>query len=351
MGEQYTFRLTEERVVTMRNFYKEAIPLILQSRISPQRCHRFALKWLWVLARMVFAVGFSFIILYPVLNMLSRAFMSPVDLYDNTILWLPRHVTMDNFKVVISVMNYGKSLFNSIWLTILITSLQTVSCLMAGYGFARYDFRFKKLLFACVILTLIIPPQLVMLSTYMHFRFFDIFGIIRLITGKNGVNLLDTPLPSLLLAATANGIKNGLFIFLFRQFFRGMPKETEEAAIVDGAGAVRTFAQIMVPGAVTCIVTVVLFSVVWQWNDVFFSSMFFKDFKVLPLMYQNLVSMGNTEILNTNPVLAKYNLYDPVIRSNFSSTGVLMIILPLLLFFLFMQRYFVESIERSGLVG
>ena len=316
-----------------------------------QRFRRAAAKWLWAFARAVFILGFCFIIVYPVINMISRAFMSPVDLYDNTILWIPRHVTLDNFKVVVSVMDYRTSFFDSVFLTIAVTLLQTISCLMAGYGFARYDFRFKNLLFACAVLTLIIPPQLVMLSTYMHFRFFDVFGIIKLITGLNGVNLLDTPLPSLLLAATGNGIKNGLYIFLFRQFFRGMPKETEEAAIVDGAGPVRTFAQIMAPGAVTCIVTVVLFSVVWQWNDVFFASMFFKDFKVLPLMYQSLVSMGNSDILNTNPVLAKYNLYDPVIRSNFSSTGVLMIILPLLVFFLIMQRYFVESIERSGLVG
>ena len=337
--------------MTMLDNQKAAIPMGRKGRTPAKHYRELAVSWLWILARAVFVIGFCFIILYPVINMISRAFMSTVDLYDNTILWIPKHVTLDNFKVVISVMAYGKSLFNSTWLTLAVTLLQTVSCLMAGYGFARYDFRFKNLLFACVILTLIIPPQLIMLSTYMHFRFFDFFGIIKLITGSNGMNLLDTPLPSLLLAATANGIKNGLFIFLFRQFFRGMPKETEEAAIVDGAGAFRTFSQIMVPGAMTCIVTVVLFSVVWQWNDEFYSSMFFKDFKVLPLMYKKLVTMGSTEILNVDPLLSKYNLYDPTIRSNFGSTGVLMIILPLLLFFLVMQRYFVESIERSGLVG
>ena len=305
----------------------------------------------WAVLRSVFVAGFCFIILYPVINMISRSLMSPVDLYDNTILWLPKHVTADNFRVVAAVLDYGRAALNSALMTVGATLLQTMACVMAGYGFARFHFRGKNLLFACVILTLVVPPQLIMLSTYMHFRFFDFFGIIGSITGQGGLNLLDTPWRLLLLAATGNGIKNGLFIFIFRQFFRGMPRETEEAALVDGAGYRRTFFQIMLPDARTAVVTVVLFSVVWQWNDVYYSSLFFKNFEVLPLMYEKLRAMSDAVIVKTVPLLAKYNLYDPVIRANFNSTGVLLIILPLLVFFLIMQRNFVESIERSGLVG
>lgn len=308
-------------------------------------------RWTWSILRTVFLLGFCFIILYPLLNMISRAFMHPVDLYDNNVYWLPKHFTLSNINLVAHILNYKVAFRNSFLMASMATILQTIACMLAGYGFARFKIPCKKLLFAFVLLTIMVPPQLIMVSTFVHFRFFDIFGIIELITGKKGINMIDTFVPHMLLAATGMGIKNGLFIYIFRQFFRGMPKETEEAALVDGAGPFKTFYKIMAPGATMAIVTVMLFSFVWQWNDTFFSGMFLKDVKVLPLTYSYLRSVSPEFIVKTSPLMAKYNLWNPIIRAMLSSTGVLLMITPLIVLYTFAQRYFVESIERSGIVG
>jgi len=299
----------------------------------------------------IFIIGFCFVLTYPLLNMISRSFMHPVDLFDNSVLWVPKHFTLDNFRVASAIMNYRKAFFNSFMIAFVTTVLQTFTCLFVGYGFARFQFPFKKILLSLVVLTIVIPPQLIMVSIFLHFRFFDIFGIISAITGKSGLNLIDTLTPSIMLSMTGMGIKNGLFIYIFTQFFRGMPKETEESSYVDGANPIKTFFLIMAPGATTAIVTVILFSFVWQWNDIFYSGMFYRQMQVLPATYGYLVNMLPEMIVKTSPAMARFNLYNPLIRANLISTGVLLMISPLVILYMFAQKYFVESIERTGVVG
>lgn len=304
--------------------------------------------WIWAVMRTIMLLGFSYIILYPLFLMLTRSVMDARDLYDNSIVWLPKHFSTSTVRVVLLALNYGKTLFNSIWVSGLVTVLQALSCMMAGYGFARLKFPLKRILFAGVILSLIVPPQLITISSYLNFKDFDIFGIIKLITGTP-INLLNTPLPIFLLAATASGIKNGLFIYIFRQFFKNMPVETEEAALVDGAGGIQTFISIMMPGALNAIITVVLFSFVWQWNDTFFSSLYLGSVKTLSTSYRGLNLTGNLAVVD--PALLNYNFFDYVIQATFKGTAVLLILAPLIIMFLLLQRYFVDSVERSGIVG
>ena len=121
-----------------------------------------------------------------------------------------------------------------------------------------------------MLLTLIVPPQMIMIPLYLSFRYFDPLGLLP----GNGINLLNSYWPFALTSATAMGMRNGLFIYIMRQYFRGMPAELEEAAYVDGAGALRTFFQVMLPSAVPVMVIVFLFSFVWQWNDDFYSTLF-----------------------------------------------------------------------------
>lgn len=298
-----------------------------------QKVERGARRWVWAIVRAVFILGFSFVILYPLLNMLSRAFMDPKDLYDSSVLWLPKHLTLVNIEIAAKGLKYGQSFFNSMWSSLLATLLQLFSCVLAGYAFARYRFPFRRILFACVILTLIIPPQLTMVASYMYFT---------------DIGLIGSQWPMMLMAATGTGIRNGLFIYMFRQFFCSMPRETEEAAMVDGAGHFRTFFTVMLPGAVTVMVTVALFSFVWQWNDVFFVNLYDRSFQNLSNSI-NMASFGN--YFTQYPQYAGFSIYDPVINQNLSSTAALIIVAPLILLFLVMQRYFVESVERSGVVG
>ncbi len=288
-------------------------------------------------------IGVSYVILEPVLTMLSQAFMAPQDLYDTTVIWIPKNFTMRNFIPVVKVMDYLSTFSRSLLLSLLTAIMQVVSCTMIGYGFARFRFPGKNLLFSLVVLTLVIPPQTVMIPLFLHFRFFDILGVSHLITGGS-LNLLDSYWPFLLQAITGNGIKNGLYILIFRQFFMGMSKEIEEAAYVDGAGTFRTFFQMMVPNATPAIVTVFLFSFVWQWNDEFYASLFVQGSSLLPQALQTMA-------LNIETLAGPNVKLDPYYMSLLNNTGALLVIAPPLLLYLITQRYFVESIERTGLVG
>lgn len=300
----------------------------------------------FITVRAILCVGFAYTILYPLFMMISRSVMSAADLYDNSVVWIPKNFTFDTIEAMLKQLKYGEAFFNSMWISLVVTALQLVSTMMAGYGFARFKFPGRSLLFGGVIFSLLVPPQLIVLPQYLNFREFDIFGIFALLSGAP-INMLDSSLPIFILAATANGIKCGLYIYIFRQTFVNMPVETEEAATVDGAGTMRTFAQIMVPGAMNAAITVALFSFVWQWNDLFYSEIYLKS-KTLSMSYGG-VSLEN--LTSTNPNFADYNFYNITFQSAFKGASVLLILLPLIVIFLLLQRYFVDSVENSGIVG
>jgi multiple sugar transport system permease protein len=291
----------------------------------------------WIMIRTVLILGFCFIILFPLFLRISIAFRSKVDIYDPTVLWIPRHFTLDNFNIAIKSSHYWSALLHTIYISSSTTIIQMASCALAAYAFARLKFKGSGILFALVIFTIVVPPQTIMIPLYLTYRYFDLFGLVHLFTGKKGFNLIDTFWPFIISAGTAMGLKNGLYIYIFRQFFRGIPKEVEEAALVDGAGVLRTFFRIMIPNAVPAIITVLLFSFVWQWNDSYYVSLFLKQVKVLST---SLMDMG---VGLKEP--------DPVYTSMLLNTGVLLTIAPLIVMYLFVQRYFVESVERTGITG
>ena len=183
---------------------------------------------------------------------------------------------------------------------------------------------------------------------YVQFKLFDPLGIVSLLGGEP-ISLIGTYWPFSLLAATAMGTKNGLFILIFTQFFRNMPKEFEEAAFIDGANSFQTFSKIMLPNAQTAIVTVALFGFLWQYNDLSYTNVFLQGQAVFSNTFHNLTRFTSEiyEMLGTNQYDMTLSMYYPLV----SSTGVLLILLPLILMFLFAQRFFVESIERVGIVG
>jgi multiple sugar transport system permease protein len=214
---------------------------------------------------------------------------------------------------------------------------------MAGYAFARFSFPFKKILFGVVILMIILPPQTLIMPNYLQYRFFDFGGVTSLF--GYSINLLDTPYVFVIPAMFAAGLKAGLFIFIFRQFFSGLPKELSEAARIDGCGAFTTFLKVMVPCAVPAFITVLLFSFIWYWNEYYSSAMFFAG-EIRPLTVM-LNSLGNRLALSgqldpsTTPFQSRM----------YMQAGALMTIAPLLILYMFTQKYFTESIERTGIVG
>ncbi|WP_397369637.1 carbohydrate ABC transporter permease [Paenibacillus glycanilyticus] len=301
-------------------------------------------RWIWSFVRLVLIAGLSFVILYPIIQKISTAIKAKTDLYSPIVVWIPEHYSLENFKNAISIMDYWKTLLNTFTLSATTTILTAISCALAGYAFARLKFRGSNLLFAGVILTIMVPPTTILIPMYLNLKDFSLMGLIPLITGKS-VNLLNSYWPFILTSITANSLKAGLYIFIFRQFFRGIPREVEEAAYMDGASVGQTFLRIMLPNAIPSIITVLLFSFVWQWNDSFFTTTYLTSSNVMSTQLSSLPY--NLSIILGNDANAK----DPFYLSMVQDTGILLAILPLVILYLFVQRYFVESIERTGLVG
>jgi len=317
-----------------------------------QKTKNKSMEWLWGLVRTILIVGISFIILYPIMRQISVAFKDKMDIYNPTIYMVPINFTLENVKYAMAVLDYWPMLGNTFMFVTATMLLQVISCALAGYGFARFSFPGSNLLFSLVVLTILIPMSTLMVPMYLHFRSFDILGIINLFTGKDGLNLLNTYWPSMITAATANGLKSGLYIYIFRQFFRGLPKEIEESALIDGAGGFRTFFRIMLPNSIPSIVTVGLFAFVWQYNDTFFATLFMSDSSLMSIKVASLPANTNQYL----PVLLGYGANpdqkaDPNHISMVVDTGILLAIVPLIVMYLFVQRYFVESVERTGVVG
>lgn len=299
------------------------------------------------LLRAILLIGICYVILIPLIHRFSTAIMSFEDLYDQSVRWIPRRPTLRNFQLVWIHMEYVKAFTNTLTLALLTSIIQVASCTMVGYGLARFRFPGSGLIFAMAIFTLIVPPQLVVVPMYLNFRFFNLAGLL----GENTFNLIGTYWPFILMSLTATGFRNGLYIFIMRQFFRGLPRELEEAAYIDGAGMFRTFFRVMLPGSVPGLIVAFLFSFVWQWNDYLYVTTLMANQTFLPQALEGAASRVARAIDEANAQAAATGMLDDHFYSLINNAGMLLVILPLLILYLFMQRYFVESIERTGIVG
>jgi len=316
-----------------------------------QRVRNKSMAWLWSIFRLVLIIGIGFIIIRPILTQISVAFKSPEDIYNPTIYLVPVHFTMENVKYAMDILNYWPLLQNTLLFVIVTTIMSAASCALAGYGFARFKFPGSNVLFALVVLTILIPASTLMVPMYLHFRNFDVLGLVTLFTGKEGLNLLNTYWPSIITSALGVGLKSGLYIYIFRQFFRGLPKEIEEAALIDGAGGIRTFLTIMLPNAIPPIITVMLFAFVWQYNDTFYASLFMSNSELMANAVAALPANVNKFLPELLGLVGTEARADPNHVAMIVDTGILMAIAPLIIMYLFVQRYFVESVERTGVVG
>ncbi len=317
-----------------------------------QKARNKSIELLWSIFRYILIIGISFVIIYPLLQQISVAIKDKTDIYNPTIYMIPVHFTTENIRLAMSVLNYWPLLKNTLLFVCSTTLLQAASCALAGYGFARFTFPGRNILFTLVILTILIPSSTLMVPMYLHFRNFDVLGMVNLFSGKEGINMLNTYWPSLITAALANGLKSGLYIYIFRQFFRGMPAEIEEAALIDGAGGFRTFFTIMLPNAIPPLITVTLFAFVWQYNDTFYSSLFMSQSNLMAIKIASLPADANQYLPGILGVGAGSNVkVDPNLVSMIVDTGILLAIAPLVVMYLFVQRFFVESVERTGVVG
>ncbi len=298
-------------------------------------------SFLLSLFRFIILVGISYVILSPIIGMISSSFFSDDDAYSALVYLIPMEPTLERYTTAFSELSYWTTLRNTVIYIVTLMILQVFICSMVGYGFARYEFPLKKVFFAFVVVEIVIPLNSIMLPLYMTFRTFDPFGIVTAINGSS-INLLSSPVPVYIMTALGTGLRAGLYIYIFNQFFRGLPKEIEEAAFVDGAGMWYTYFRIMLINAMPSVVTVAIFSLVWQYNDTFFSSVF--------LISDKIVISKKVSSLAAN-VANHLELNDPAIVQLYTYAGVVLVILPVLLLYILLQKQFIEGVERSGIVG
>ena len=170
------------------------------------------------LVRFCFLLGLCYLFLFPIFYLLLQTFSDPDSLTNPNVVWIPLKWTMANVKAAIEEINFFASAKVSLIHAVGGTIASLISCSLIGYGFARYKFAEKGIAFLCVVLTIIVPPQTLLITQYLQYA--DFLG--------TGLSLVDTPWVLILPALFGCGLRNGLFIFIFRQFFLGLPKDLEE---------------------------------------------------------------------------------------------------------------------------
>ncbi|MCX7715447.1 MAG: carbohydrate ABC transporter permease [Clostridia bacterium] len=304
-----------------------------------------ATRWVWALFRTALLIGLGFIIIYPLLSMLSYSFNGDF-MGNSTFVWIPQRFTMENMQLAWKFLEYPESVKNTLFIAVGSSILQIISCSLAGYGFARFDFKGKNILFLLVVLSIIVPPQTYIISTYLDYKFFSFFGIGnigKLFGGKAWtVPLTNTYFSFWVPSMFAQGLRGGLYIFIFKQFFAGMPKELENAAKIDGCNALNTFIKIMLPNAGSACLTVFLFSFVWHWNDYYVSNMMFQT-KNEPL---------SVVIFRQSDFMRMMTGYSGEVNYQFIlNAAVLLSTIPLLILYAVAQKYFIESVAKVGVKG
>lgn len=283
-------------------------------------------------------LSLAFVFVYPLLYMVSKSLMRPEDVADATIQWIPKQFSLKNYSIALEEINFWPGLLNSIIISFGSAFLQVISCSIVGYGFARYRFPGQMLFLAMVVFTFLVPPQTIVVPLFTFFL---------------DLGWVNTHLPFVVPALLGHGLKGSLFVLIFIQFYRTLPNVLEEAARIDGAGAFRTYWMIMFPLAKPAMLVVFLFSVVWHWNDLFEPNMYLLVPEYFNLAQNMAFFNGNAnlDIQQASNSVSSGTLGMAPTLQNQVMAGVMLTILPVLILYLFTQRYFVESVERSGIAG
>lgn len=292
-------------------------------------------------------LAIGYIVIYPLFYMITSSLSSRSSLLDPTSVWIPKELTLDNFKFMWEVMDYGKAFLSTVRVELVSALIEVLTCAIVAYGFARFRFPGKRLMTAALFLTILIPAPMIIIPLMMNFSHLDLFGILSLVKTLGGpdlrLNLLGTSWTFWLPSLFANGLRAGIMIYIYIQFFKGLPGELEEAAWMDGAGPIRTFFSIAVPSSSVVILTVTVFSIIWHWNDSFLATMYMDTDYPLTVTMSKLVELLTYKNVYLSPDRPEGLAY--------IMAACLMFILPPLVFYLIVQHWFVESIDRVGITG
>ena len=299
--------------------------------------------------RLVILLSIGFIILYPLIYTVITSIQSKYAFLNSTRVWVPTEFSiLQNYSAAFNAMEYMSSLWSTFKNEILSAAIEVVSCAVVAYGLARFKFKLKNVYIAILFLTILVPEIMILIPRMLNYSHLDLFGILGLVKNLTGVdlriNLIDSPFAFWLPSIFGVGLRSGILIYIYIQFFKGLPKELEEAAWVDGAGPFRTFLSIALPSSGVVILTVTVFSMIWHWNDSLLSGMYLSN--AFPLARQ-IARLPET-------LGSKYHIIlsarDPQ-GIGYLMAGCVLFIVPMLIVYMIIQHWFIESIDRVGITG
>ncbi|MBO5287439.1 MAG: carbohydrate ABC transporter permease [Clostridia bacterium] len=317
----------------------------------------FLKKVVYVIFRFVLLLGITYVILFPYIAKIFNSFMTLSDFKDVTVMLISKNPTIDQYKYIILENDYFSSLLNTFLLSASTALIQTVVCALIAYGLAKFKFRGNNIVFAIVVVTLMVPLEPITYALQTHFWFFEnsniLGGIVApimnaLFPPEKGVwqGFINSYVPMYVMSFTGLGFRNGLFIFMLRQFFRGVPDELEESAYVDGSSTFKTFFRIIIPISIPMLVTVFIFSFAWQWTDDYYVTTLFDSLYIYNNGFPNL-----RQIVEIPTYFANDAKSMPQYKSAIEGTATILIALPLIIAYVFLQDKIVQGVERSGIVG
>ncbi|MFA9456828.1 carbohydrate ABC transporter permease [Halalkalibacter sp. AB-rgal2] len=267
----------------------------------------------------IFIISFGLLMLYPVLWMISSSLKPEYLIFSSPGLW-PTEITLDNYLNgwnVVRDVTFGSFFKNSFLISSISVIANIVTCSMAAYAFARLKFPLKKLLFACMLMTIMLPAHVTLVPQYTIFHQLDWINTI-----------LPLTVPKLL--AT-----DAFFIFLMVQFFRGIPRELDESATMDGCGIIQIYFRIIIPLALPVLITTAIFTFIWTWDD------FFSQILYLNTIDQFTVPLGLRLFLDSQG------------QSSWGAVFAMSVLslIPISTVFFIFQKYIVEGIATTGLKG
>lgn len=307
-------------------------------------------KVIFLIFKLVLLVGVSYVILYPYITKIFGSFMTASDFKDVTVILLSKNPTLDQYKYIIAENGYFGALLNTFLVSLSTAIIQTIVCSLVAYGLAKFKFKGNNIVFGLVVFTMMVPREMLKFPLRMYFTLFGSSNPIGMLLNGLGIiedGFTNSLVPLYILTILGLGFKNGLYIFLLRQFFRGVPDELEESAYVDGSNTFRTFFTIIIPLAIPMMITVFIFAFAWEWTDNFYTSIFFE-----PDYWAKEEAMQFMSSITGVPESLKGDVKNlEAYKSAITGTATILIALPLILAYLFVQKYIVQGIERSGIVG
>lgn len=324
---------------------KLSAPILNFKRVNRKSAANTAVKIILGILRYAILLSIGYIVLYPLLYAVITSLRVPDSLYDPTRQWVPQAVTFSNLKEALKFLDYWKSLLVTLKTEVASALLEVLSCAVVAYGFARFNFKIKNACMGILFLTILVPAPMIIIPLVTNYAHLDVLGILGLFNRITGIdlrpNIINTELAFYLPSVLGVGLRSGIFIFIYIQFFKGLPRELEEAAYIDGAGPIKTFLKIALPSSGVVIITVLVFSLVWHWNDYFLAAMYMPAEKTL-----------GVNIMNYETILQAYGFWKGAFDTNcYILAGCVLFTIPILVLYMFLQRGFIESIDRVGITG